>query len=684
MPKSVETDSPSPEARRSFLPLGLDVAGWRCVIVGGGRIGARKAETLLRAGARVIVVSPEASAEITSAAVRGELKWVGVRYDAAHLDGARLVVAATDDAELNLRIGRDAALRGVPCCVASSGRFSDVIFPAVHRAGGVTVAVHTDGRNCARSRGLRDRIAGMIEESARGVSRFTVLCARRGDAPERDLRVAAGEGAFVLSTCRRREAYALMVSSDAPRPGAGSDAFDVLTGPAAYHHLVRVAAGLDSPLSGEEDVAAQVGAALADQRRGLSPQLAGVVASALRSQAVVRAACGPTPERSWAGEVADRLAARLGGLTGKTIALLGCGRLTADIAERLATTGAQVRPFSHRETVPWCVRAGLELRPLRRLREDACDADAAVLSACLTDVEAADLNAALAAHAPVIDLNGANASHFVGRAAFVGLDSFADGAPSGRAAARIASAERAAYAETLTWSAATCSGPALSALRIGARRSRLSRAQAGEMRAFLSALWPEAGIEVVGLDAPGDRDKTTPLPAVTDDDYFTRDIDEAVRRGDVDAGLHSAKDLPRRLSPDLVVAVRTPTFAPWECLVTRDGAAFDGLRPGARIGISSPRRAQRLRELRPDLVIADIRGNVPDRIAQLDAGKYDGLILAAAGLLRLGLDDRIAHIFSTEEFPPEPAQGSLAIVVRADRTDLIAALAPMNLGGGRP
>jgi hydroxymethylbilane synthase len=430
-------------------------------------------------------------------------------------------------------------------------------------------------------------------------------------------------------------------------------------------------------------VAEQVREALVRQRRRLSPGLSDLVAAALRAQAAVRLASGLGADHSWAAAVAARLEARLGGLRGRRVALLGCGRLNAAVAERLAADGAEALPFSHRAEIPWCAARGWRVLPWHRLREDARGAAAAVLGGRLTPMEAADLASALPPSAPILDLADANAALLPRCAAYEGLESFADGPPTRSETARLAAAERAAFAETLRWGAGA--GVTLPpALRIGARRSALSMAQAAEMRSFLAALQPETAIEFVALDAPGDRDKTTPLPAVTADDFFTRDIDEAVRGGVVDAGLHSAKDLPRQLGGDLVVAAQTPSFAPWECLVTRDGGGLDTLPRGARIGTSSARRAQRLRELRPDLVPADIRGNVPDRVRQLDEGAYDGLILAATGLLRLRLEGRIAQVFSPQEFPPEPAQGALALVVRRDRADLIEALAPLDLGRARP
>ncbi len=677
--------TPEPGGARHYLPLGLDLTGWECLVVGGGRVGARKAATLASAGARVTLVSPELGPAAAQAARNGAFRWRRARYAADHLDGIRLVVAATDNAALNLQIGQEASARGLLFCIASSGRSSSVIFPAIHRRDGLTVAVHSDGRRCARSRSLRDRIAQVLDaRPAPPVPALFRAPAEEGaEAPcPHSAAPEAEYPPFLLVTCRRRETYALREnpaesSAEMPRPDQ--------VGPAVFHHLVRVAVGLDSPLRGEADVAEQLREALVRQRRRLSPGLSGLVAAALRAQAAVRLASGLGADRSWAAAVVTRLELRLGGLRGCRVALLGCGRLNAAVADRLAAGGAEAIPFSHRAEIPWCASRGWRVLPWRRLREGARGVSAAVLGGRLTPAEADDLVFALPPSAPVLDLADVNAALRPRCAAYEGLESFADGPPIPSEAARLAAAERAAFAETLRWVAGA--GPVAGlppALRVGARRSALSMAQVAEMRGFLAALQPETAVEFVALDAPGDRDKATPLPAVTAEDFFTRDIDEAVRSGVVDAGLHSAKDLPRQFGEDLVVAAQTPSFAPWECLVTRGGGGLDTLPPGARIGTSSVRRAQRLRELRPDLVPTDIRGNVPDRIRRLDEGAYDGLILAAAGLLRLRLEGRIAQVFSPQEFPPEPAQGALALVVRRDRADLLEGLAPLDLGRARP
>ena len=144
---------------RRFLSLAVDVEGQNCLVVGGGRVAARKVRTLLAAGARVSVVAPALGDDVRQAVQQGDVRWIEARYDAPRLDGARFVVAATSDPELNLRIGQEAQQRGVWCCLASPGDRSQVIFPALLEDGDVTIAVHSHGRDCRRSQAMRDELA---------------------------------------------------------------------------------------------------------------------------------------------------------------------------------------------------------------------------------------------------------------------------------------------------------------------------------------------------------------------------------------------------------------------------------------------------------------------------------------------------------------------------------------------
>ncbi len=148
-------------AGRRYVPLGLDLAGWRCLVVGGGRQGTRKTAILLKGGARITVLSPQVSGQLRQLIRKGRITWKEARYAPRHLQGYRFVVAATDDPSLNVRVGKAADAQKILSCVVSPGRSSRVIFPAVHRGGGLTVAVHSDGRDCGASRRARDRIASL-------------------------------------------------------------------------------------------------------------------------------------------------------------------------------------------------------------------------------------------------------------------------------------------------------------------------------------------------------------------------------------------------------------------------------------------------------------------------------------------------------------------------------------------
>jgi siroheme synthase-like protein len=149
-----------------FLPVAIDVRTRRCVVVGGGSVGARKAATLVRAGADVVVVAPEVSKELARKAASGALRWVDEEFTPGHVAGAFLVVMATDDDALNAAGAGLAAEQGALVCDASSSRRSSLIFGALLEEDGVTVAAFTDGRSPRRAKSKRDEIAAML--SAKG------------------------------------------------------------------------------------------------------------------------------------------------------------------------------------------------------------------------------------------------------------------------------------------------------------------------------------------------------------------------------------------------------------------------------------------------------------------------------------------------------------------------------------
>lgn len=213
-------------------------------------------------------------------------------------------------------------------------------------------------------------------------------------------------------------------------------------------------------------------------------------------------------------------------------------------------------------------------------------------------------------------------------------------------------------------------------LRLGSRSSRLARIQVEEAQAVLKPVSPEGcRFEAIHLNSPGDRDKSTPLtsPSIPQD-YFTRDLDEALRRKEIDLAIHSAKDLPAPIPTDLCLAALLPARDIRDALVFRRDWPVET--PPKTVGTSSPRRADGARILYPDIEDQDIRGDVPGRLEQLDHGDYDAVIVAACALERLGLANRITEYLPAD---PAPQQGRLALVCRADDRNLIDSLRTLDV-----
>ncbi len=212
-------------------------------------------------------------------------------------------------------------------------------------------------------------------------------------------------------------------------------------------------------------------------------------------------------------------------------------------------------------------------------------------------------------------------------------------------------------------------------IRIGTRASKLARTQSGQMQQRIAALLgagPERAEEVAPLvliTTSGDRIQDRRLLEAGGKGLFVKEIEEALLDGRIDCAIHSMKDVPAALPPGLCIAAIPEREDPRDALISKGGLRFADLPRGARLGTASLRRQAQALHRRPDLKIEMLRGNVDTRLAKLEAGEFDAILLAAAGLNRLGLQDRITELFDPVEAPPAPGQGALAIETRAADAD---------------
>ena len=215
--------------------------------------------------------------------------------------------------------------------------------------------------------------------------------------------------------------------------------------------------------------------------------------------------------------------------------------------------------------------------------------------------------------------------------------------------------------------------------RVGTRKSPLALKQVEEVLRGLKKFYPSIKIEIVGIDPYGDKDKVTPISDIEGTDFFTREIDDSLLKGEINFSVHSAKDLPDNLRKGLIIAAITESIDPYDVLVSKSGLALDKLPSGTKVGTSSMRRKTQLREYRSDFEIVDIRGNIEERLYRLDNSDLDAIVTAAAGLVRLGLENRITQRIPFEILRPHPLQGALAIIVREDDSNLRKMLAVLDM-----
>ena len=213
-------------------------------------------------------------------------------------------------------------------------------------------------------------------------------------------------------------------------------------------------------------------------------------------------------------------------------------------------------------------------------------------------------------------------------------------------------------------------------VRLGTRRSPMAMAQSQGIADLLTARTGRP-VELVGIATHGDV-STAHLTQLGGTGVFVSALREAVLAGQVDFAVHSLKDLPTGAAPGLTLAAVPARDDPRDALVTGSGAKLADLPRAARIGTGSPRRAAQLLLLRPDLRPVPIRGNAGTRLGKLDSGEVDAVVLAVAGLARLGLLDLVSQYFEPDEMLPAPGQGALAVECATDRPDLAAMLAVLD------
>ena len=215
-------------------------------------------------------------------------------------------------------------------------------------------------------------------------------------------------------------------------------------------------------------------------------------------------------------------------------------------------------------------------------------------------------------------------------------------------------------------------------LVIASRESMLAMWQAEHIKGRLKALYPDCEVEILGMTTRGDQILDRTLSKIGGKGLFIKELEQALQDGRADLAVHSIKDVPMELPEGFALAVIGERASPFDAFVSNQYARLEDMPEGAIVGTSSLRREAQLRAKFPHLTIKPLRGNIQTRLSKLDNGDYDAVILAAAGLQRLGLDGRIREILSPADSLPAAGQGALGIEIAARRTDLADILRPLN------
>ncbi len=215
-------------------------------------------------------------------------------------------------------------------------------------------------------------------------------------------------------------------------------------------------------------------------------------------------------------------------------------------------------------------------------------------------------------------------------------------------------------------------------LVIASRESALAMWQAEHIQGKLRALYPQTEVSILGMTTQGDQILNVTLSKIGGKGLFVKELEVALEEGRADLAVHSLKDVPMTMPEGFTLAAIGEREDPLDAFVSNHFTSLQDLPAGSVVGTSSLRRESQLRARFPHLVVQPLRGNVQTRLRKLDEGQYAAIILAAAGLKRLGLGERIRAVISSDDSLPAVGQGALGIETRADRADVIAALAPLH------
>ena len=215
-------------------------------------------------------------------------------------------------------------------------------------------------------------------------------------------------------------------------------------------------------------------------------------------------------------------------------------------------------------------------------------------------------------------------------------------------------------------------------ITIATRESRLALWQAEHVKSLLQGLYPACQVELMGMTTRGDQILDRPLAKVGGKGLFVKELETALLNGEADIAVHSMKDVPMQLGEEFALVAIGPREVPQDAFVSNKYASLDEMPPGAVVGTSSLRREAQIHARYPYLGVTPLRGNLDTRLRKLDSGEYDAIILAAAGLSRLGLAERIRAVIAAEDSLPAAGQGALGIEALAARPEVAAWLAPLN------